>query len=139
VNTSNKIKCPICNHLEWSVKNGKFKDGRQSYYCKKCQRSFLESIKKTRNTKRNIRNIKAFDRLKKIVSKEKQYTPNYTELSKEFNVTRKTMYDWIERLKKEGFDIVNKERKEKRDVSINTEQSVKDYFENKLKNILLTE
>lgn len=139
MNTSNKIKCPICNQLEWSVKNGKFKDGRQSYFCKTCQRSFLESIKKTRNTKRNIRNIEAYDRLKKIVSKGKGYTPNYTELSKEFNVTRKTMYDWIERLKKEGFDIVNKERKEKRDVSINTEQSVKDYFENKLKNILLTE
>jgi transposase-like protein len=135
-NTSKDIKCPICNQLEWSIKNGKFKDGRQSYYCKNCQRSFLESIKKTRNRKRNIRNIEAYDRLKKIVSKGKGYIPNYTELSKEFNVTRKTMYDWIEKLKKEGFDIRDKERKGRENsiaVLRKTEQKVKDYFKNKIK------
>lgn len=126
MNIKRKKDCPVCNQLGSVIKNGKFKDGRQAYYCKTCKRSFLENPKKTRNTKGKERELikkKKFEQFKILMlDQNKSFT--FNEIENELHITRQTIYRWREILKSQGYDNINLVARNR----VEVENKLKSYF-----------
>ena len=126
MNIIRKKNCPVCNQFGSVVKNGKFKDGRQAYYCKICKRSFLENPKKTRSTKGKERGLikkEKFEQFKRLMlNQNKSFT--FKEIVKKLHITRQTIYRWRDRLTGQGYDNINLVTENKEEV----ENKLKTYF-----------
>jgi len=86
---THKYKCPECGS-NWCVKNGKSRDGKQRYLCKKCERNFTIGVE----------GLKKAESLKKQALKIIAESSSISAASRILNISSWTVSTWIQREEK---------------------------------------